>query len=98
MYAAFKVLPPSGGWLQRTPTRGPARHHSTPVPTAPAWWVAATDTHKGPRPTPLHPCPYGPRLVGEAAFKLLLNLFYACCESCKAVDGGKLARHCLRSY
>ncbi len=38
MYAAFKVLPPSGGWLQRTPTRGPARHHSTPVPTAPAWW------------------------------------------------------------
>src|SRR5712692_8745020 len=27
------VLPPSGGWLPRTPTRGPTRHHSTPVPT-----------------------------------------------------------------
>src|SRR5260370_32584121 len=32
--------------------------------TAP-YGVVPTDTHKGPRPTPLHPCPYGPRWVGE---------------------------------
>src|SRR5258708_37667168 len=26
---------------------------------------APTDTHKGPHPTPRHPCPYDPRLLGE---------------------------------